>query len=176
MFNPSLNIIITSNRDSGKTMLLLEISRILKESGYKICFIGGTNGLEVKLLPTNYHNIYELTFFIKNEARWDMLMMESIKEITERDNYDYIIIDDIDYLTDDCISILESINISKISTCSNDTLSDFFRIRNTLVGSTNWELLNIKGKKVIKVNDDLVSLDDMVIILIRDEKIKSILK
>ena len=68
------------------------------------------------------------------------------KEITERDGYHFLVVDDIDYLSSDCINLLSAINVRKIATCLNDNLkkisdddSDFYNIEDK-VG------LNIKNE------------------------------
>ena len=42
MFDDNLNLIV-GGRKVGKTLFLLELAMILKSSGYKLCFIGGTD-------------------------------------------------------------------------------------------------------------------------------------
>lgn len=86
--------------------------------------------------------------------------IEVITEITESKNYSYIIVDDIDYLSNRCISELGKINVKKIVTCLTHNIDKL-----------------PKGSNIYKVEDIAIgNLKDYMTSLKRDKKINSILK
>lgn len=168
MFDKNFNIIV-GDRASGRTNLLIEISSALKSVGYKLCFIGGTTELKDSF---NNNKIYDISRFAKTDDHWDTLMMKSIKEITERDKYDYIIVDDLEYLTKNCLSVLDTISVRKIVTSLTDNIPDI-REKNL------YEIVfpeNKWGNIKLRINDGEISPSDIIKTLTRDKKIKSILK
>ena len=168
MFDKNFNIIV-GDRASGRTNLLIEISSALSSVGYKLCFIGGTTELKDSF---NNNKIYDIYRFAKTDDHWDTLMMESIKEITERDKYDFIIVDDLEYLTSRCLSVLKSISVKKIVTSLTGNIPD--------VGENNSFVItfpqNKWGSIKLETNGVEMSPSDIIKVLTRDKKIKSILK
>jgi hypothetical protein len=92
----------------GKTHLLWNISSYLESIGSKICFIGGTNEHEDDSM---FLRKFEFSFFRKDDKR----TFDLVSQLKE--SYDYIIIDDIDYINHDFIEILFKTNRTIICTC-----------------------------------------------------------
>jgi hypothetical protein len=96
---------------TGKTHLLWNLSSHLENLDKKICFIGGTNEHEDDSM---FLRKFEFSFFRKDDIRTFELVLQL------RNSYDYIIIDDIDYINDDYIQILFKSNKTIICACSKN--------------------------------------------------------
>jgi uncharacterized protein YqgQ len=164
MFSKGFNIII-GDRASSRTTFLFEMARLIRSFGYKTCYIGGTEEF-YEFANNSVNKIYDSAFFYKNDVR----LFQNIKEITERDNYEYIFIDDIDYISSDCVDILSSIRIKKIATCLTNHLPIFNQDINC------YEIKSDKNILLLKIGEELVKTKDIITTLSRDQKIKSILK
>ena len=81
--------------------------------------------------------------------------------MSEKRNYNFIIIDDIDYLSKSCIDLLSSIDTKKIVTCLSDNCKKLPKDSN---------FYNISDVS------DLSNIDEIVKKIIRDQKINSVLK
>jgi hypothetical protein len=168
MFSKNFNIII-GDRASSRTSFLFEMARLIKSFDKKICYIGGTDEF-FEFANNSVEKIYDSAFFYKNDVR----LFQNIKEITERDNYEYIFIDDIDYISGNCIDILSSIRVKKIATCLTDHLPiinqniNCYEIRNNYTDDRNLVTL--------KIGEDIIKTKDIINSISRDHKIKSILK
>lgn len=167
MFDKNFNI-ISGDRMSGRTRFLLNLSKDLDGSGIKLFFLGCVNEFSYPKTSLSQFNDYRL---IDSSNDYNNLRtIEVVKEITERDGYHFLIVDDIDYLSTDCINLLSTINVRKIVTCLNinsnkitDTDSDFYNIEDKIG-------LNIK-------NDDGVStIGGIIKNIVREQKINKILK
>lgn len=93
---------------TGRTYLLFKISNYLKSINKNLCFIGGTNENENETLILRN---FEYSFFNKSDKR----LFELVSQL--KDSYDYIIIDDIDYINHDFIEILFKTKKTIICTC-----------------------------------------------------------
>lgn len=93
---------------TGKTHLLWNISSYLETIGKKLCFISGTNEHEDDSM---FLRKFEFSFFRKDDKR----TFELVSQL--KDSYDYIIIDDIDYINHDFIEILFKTKKTIICTC-----------------------------------------------------------
>lgn len=168
MFNKNFNIIL-GDRASGRTFFLWEISKILKSFGHRICFIGCTGELR--------HDDAFLTHFdfcrILSQ-RDDLQTAEMIKEITERDKYDFIFIDDIDCTRKGVQKILKSINVRKISTCMEiPVLGEEF---NLLKIRTSYNDEAIESPTLIECKGNTLDIKGFLLSLTRELKINNVLK
>ena len=164
MFSKNFNIII-GDRASGRTTFLFELARLIKSFGKKTCYIGGTEEF-YEFANNSVDKIYDSAFFYKNDVR----LFQNIKEITERDEYEYIFIDDMDYISHNCMDILSSIRINKIATCLIGNLPIFNQDINC------YEIKSDKNILLLKIGEELVKTKDIITTLSRDQKIKSVLK
>ena len=164
MFSKNFNIII-GDRASGRTTFLFELARLIKSFGKKTCYIGGTEEF-YEFANNSVNKIYDSTFFYKNDVR----LFQNIKEITERDEYEYIFIDDMDYISHNCMDIISSIRVNKITTCLTDNLPIFNQDINC------YEIKSDKNILLLKIGEELVKTKDIITTLSRDQKIKSVLK
>ncbi len=156
MFNSNYNIIHNDSK-TGRTDFLIDISRSLNGLGLKLFFFGCTSELDIRNLT--FFNDFRITS--TNEDYNNLKLIDVIKEITETRNYDFIIVDDIDYLTVKSIDALSKIKVKKIVTCLTHNVSK-------LPNNSNFYFLGDKNEKE-RILDYIKSLT-------RDKKINSILK
>ena len=168
MFSKGFNIII-GDRASSRTTFLFEMARLIRSFGYKTCYIGGTEEF-YEFANNSVNKIYDSAFFYKNDVR----LFQNIKEITERDNYEYIFIDDIDYISSDCVDILSSIRVKKIATCLTNHLPIFNQDINCYDIRNNYS--DDKTLVTLKIGEDIIKTKDIIKSISRDQKIKSVLK
>lgn len=149
---------------SGKTTYLLDLSDNMVSNGLKVCFIGGSSELEESF---NLRKMVTIARFIKkfrtNSDLYNLKVLESLKEITHREKYDFIMIDDLDQISKKCIEFLKTINIKKIATCSennipilNESISKH-RILNHMIDgydSKNLSKLILRDKKIKHILND----------------------
>jgi len=167
MFDKNFNI-ISGERMSGRTRFLLNLSKDLDNIGIKLFFLGCVN--EFSYPKSSLSQFKEFRLLDTSNDYNNLKIIEVAKEITERDGYHFLVVDDIDYLSSDCINLLSAINVRKISTCLNDNLkkitdddSDFYNIEDK-VG------LNIKNGTSISTIGCIIKG------IVREQKINIILK
>jgi hypothetical protein len=93
---------------TGKTYFLWNLASHLNSLDKKMCFIGATNEHSDNSM---FLRIFEFSFFKKDDIKTFELVLEL------RNSYDYIIIDDIDYIKDEYIQILFKSKKTIICTC-----------------------------------------------------------
>jgi hypothetical protein len=167
MFEKNFNI-ISGERMSGRTRFLLNLSKDLDNIGIKLFFLGCVN--EFSYPKSSLSQFKEFRLLDTSNDYNNLKIIEVVKEITERDGYHFLVVDDIDYLSIDCINLLSAINVRKIATCLNDNLkkisdddSDFYNIEDK-VG------LNIKNGTSISTIGSIIKG------IVREQKINTILK
>jgi thymidine kinase len=166
MFDKNLNI-IHGDRISGRTQFLFTISKAFNEVGVKLFFLACTGDID---------NVHHMTVYDKNNSLSyyddyriintldeinNYKVIEVVKELSEKRKYNFIIVDDIDYLPKSCLDLLLSLDTIKISTCLSDNC-------NKLPKDSNFYNINDVS--------DLLDVTDMVKRIVRDQKINKILK
>jgi hypothetical protein len=143
---------------TGKTHFMWNLSSYLESLGKKICFIGGTNEHEDDSM---FLRTFEFSFFRKNDIRTFELALQL------RNSYDYIVIDNIDYINDDYIQILFKSKKTIICTCS----------KNRVYTKINYPHQNfyIKNDYIELPNGDEVTMNNLFKSLRREDKINLIL-
>lgn len=148
---------------SGRTTYLVGLSNLMVLGGLKVCFIGCSTELENS---PNLRNVANIVRFIRgfgiDRDEYNLKMLESIREISYRDKYDFILIDDFDQLSKKCIELLKSITIKKIVTCPMNGIP----ILNEPIST-----YRLSDNKI-----DEYDFTELSRLLIRDKKIKEILK
>jgi hypothetical protein len=143
---------------TGKTHFLWNLSSYLESLNKKICFIGGTNEHEDDSM---FLRKFEFSFFRKDDKRTFDLVSQL------RNSYDYIVIDDIDYINDDFIQILFKTNRTIICTC----------LQNRVYLNINYPHQNfyIKNGYIELPTGDEVTMDNLLKSLKREDKINLLL-
>lgn len=177
MFDKNFNIIL-GKRSSGKTYLLWEISSLFKSLGYKICFIGLSSEFDEGYSNHDFIKHFDLhRNLVDITGNNDIKMLELVKEIVERDSYDYIFIDDM-HLNERIHKLLSDIKVKKVCTSnifydeflSNDLEYDYYGINNIYDDESmqSLSIIEYNGLLVGKVEEFLISLS-------RDLKINNLL-
>lgn len=157
MFDTNFNI-IHGDRISGRTQFLFKISNAFKEVDFKLFFLGCTD-IDTK---DRFNDVFEDYRVINTfDEINNFKIIEVIKELSEKRKYNFIIIDDIDYLPKACIDLLSSIDTKKIVTCLSDNCKKLPKDSN---------FYNISDVS------DLSDIDEIIKKIIRDQKINSVLK
>ncbi len=137
MIENKINIII-GDRNIGRTnFLLFGISKILSESGYRVCFISGDGC--VSDIDNEYSHC-EYYFTNNNDVRL-------YKMINEKKDIDIILVDDIDYLVTMCMCELFK--------------SDKVIISNCLLATNIHKLPT--NSKIFKLNKTTIECDESII-------------
>ena len=168
MFDKNFNI-IHGDRITGRTQFIFSISKIFNEAGVKLFFLAcaGDNNVDSISHLTVYSKHDSLQFFddyriinsfdeINNQK-----IIEVIKELTGKKRYNFLIIDDIDYLPESCLDLLSSVDVIKIATCLTDNCNKI---------SEESNFYNISDIS------DLSDINDFVKGIIRNQKINSVLR
>ena len=158
MFDKNFNI-IHGDRISGRTEFLFNISKSFDEVGLKLFFLSCTGDIETKDRFNDIFEDYRIinTFDEPNNYK----VIEVVKELSEKRKYNFLIIDDVDYLPKSCIDLLSDIDTSKIVTCLSE----------------NCEKLP-EESNFYDINDvsDLSNVNDIIKGIIRNQKINKVLK
>lgn len=158
MFDTNFNI-IHGDRISGRTQFLFNISSDFREADVKLFFLGCAGNIDSKSKLLECFQDYRIinTFDEINNYK----IIEVIKELIEKKKYNFLIIDDIDYLSKSCIELLSTIDVKKIVTSLSDNCKKLPKESN---------LYNIDNVF------DLSKIDEVVKKIVRDKKINIILK
>jgi thymidine kinase len=140
---------------SGRTQFILTISRIFNESGVKLFFLACA-GDNIDSSPFDDYRIINTFDEVNNQK-----VIEVIKELTDKKKYNFLIIDDIDYLPKSCLDLLSNIDVIKIATCLTDNCKK-------LPEESNFYNINDVS--------DLSDINDFIKGIIRNQKINSVLK
>lgn len=179
MFNKNFNIIF-GERASGRTFFLWEISKILKTLGYKICFLGCTNEFNQE---DKFLSHFDFCRVLPRPN--DYPMIEMIKEITERDKYDFIFVDDFDLANKRSQEIIKSINVRKVCSCTEipvlplvpTTDSSYFKESFSLFKiRNNYDDSNLESRTLIEYKGNVSDIKGFLLSLSRELKINNVLK
>ncbi len=175
MFDKDINILY-GDRHSGRSQFLLEISQKLKSLGFKIVFIGCTS--EFKEMRNLLEN-FDYAVFLDSSIEFNnKKIIEVVKEKSEKGKYDFIIVDDIDYLSQECFDFISNINVSKIVSLLKMPKS---------IKNTHYSVYNIKTnyddselKHITTITDytskEEYTIPEIIKSLSREQKINTILK
>ena len=162
MIENKINIII-GNRNTGRTRFLFDMSKILTESGYRVCFIAGdgyVSNLDSKCSNCEYY------FTNNNDIRL-------YKMVNEKKDIDILLVDDIDYIPTICMEELFKSEKIIISSCLLFTHEhDFELIGHNL--PTSSKIFNL-NKTTIEVADDNIDRNKFLKQLQRDLKLNTLL-
>jgi len=167
MFEKNFNI-ISGERMSGRTRFILNLSKDLDNIGIKLFFLGCVN--EFSYSKSSLSQFKDFRLLDTSNDYNNLKMLEVIQEITERDSYHFLIVDDIDYLSSDCINLISKINIRKIATCLNNNLKK--------ITDDDSDFYNIEDKVGLNIKNDtgISTIGSIIKRIAREQKINTILK
>jgi hypothetical protein len=167
MFEKNFNI-ISGERMSGRTRFILNLSKDLDNIGIKLFFLGCVN--EFSYSKSSLSQFKDFRLLDTSNDYNNLKMLEVIQEITERDSYHFLIVDDIDYLSSDCINLISKINIRKIATCLNNNLKK--------ITDDDSDFYNIEDKVGLNIKNDtgISTIGSIIKGIVREQKINTILK
>lgn len=170
MFDKNFNVII-GDRSSHRTTFLIEVSRAIRSQGGKVLFLGGT--LEFEDFANNsISRIFDLALFFKGDLR----LIENLNEISQRDGYQFIFIDDVNYISKPAIDLLSKNPIKKVCTCLTDVIPNFGVDVNLYDIKNHYDDSNFTNSTFLKVNKQMINLKDIIKEIERDQKIENLLK
>jgi len=177
MFNDYFNV-INGDRASGKSIFLRELSRVLKKLNYKVCFIDtlGESNLSARRMTSKNSDIDLIKVLSESEYN-NKKTIQVVREITERDKYDFILIDDTDYLSKSIIDDIKNIRVKKIIACTvldNTGLNK----KDTYKICSIYNESKLKEGFLIEYHDksiNIENLEEFYTQSIRDEKLIKIL-
>ncbi len=171
MFDSSLNI-ITGDRTSGRSIFLLNLAENLQKSGSKVYFVCATNDLKENIRTLKDFVGYD--FFSSSESN-NLKIIEKVNELIKYNKFNFLLVDDIDYLSSGVIEALVNLPIKKIASSLFDNLclikEDFNEYK--LINEYNYDLL--KNIQTLTNNDNTYLVDDIFNSFSRNEKINTIL-
>ena len=167
MFDKNFNI-ISGDRMSGRTRFLLNLSKDLDNLGIKLFFLGCVN--EFSYPKTSLSQFKDYRLLETSNDYNNTKMIEVIKELLERDFYHFLVVDDIDYLSIDCINLISKINVRKIVTCLNENSKNII--------DSDSDFYNIEDKEDLNIKSDygVSTIGSIIKGIIREQKINKILK
>ena len=172
MFNADSNIIF-GDRMSGRSLLILDIAKSIAQLGYKVCYLNCVD-------DERFRNREELELFayyrkISSTDENNYLSCKVIEEVLNRDTkFNFLIIDDLDILSDRCIKILTDLRITKIFTCLDSNVDKFPK------DSQKFEIeRGIYDKRLIPTtlinNNNQIMVEDILKSIVREQKINTII-
>lgn len=158
MVNSTRNIIIGES-NVGRSTFLYRIANTLSECGYSVCLIDGDgSGIEYTLNSDIIH------FLNKNDVRL-------FKMINEIGYINIILIDDVGYLSNECLSEISKSQKNIISTCFNGSMPTQICASNYIMKSKIFKLT----KTTIEIDNNIIDRVEYLTQLKREIKLKSLL-
>ena len=149
MFDKDL-ILIQGERNTGKSIFLFEFAKYLTSIGSRICFVSCSDSLDYM------NKIFDTTKTLNSTPYNNEKTIQVINELVKGRRFDYLIVDDIDFLTKDCILELIKLPVKKLFTF------------------TEFVILN-KPKELDIETLQISSVSELLKEKIRDKKIKYLL-
>lgn len=168
MFDSELNI-IKGERMSGRTSLLVTIAKTLRSSGLKVYFLGATH--EMRDDRDLYEKFTFYDFFSSNQDN-NSKIIEKAKEIIEKEKVDFLILDDLDYLSENLIASISKISAKKIASCLNNSTFSIRFFSKPGINAKDYYLQKYDSSNFVIIDNEKYQIDDILISAIRDQKLK----
>lgn len=164
MFVSGFNLIL-GHKSFGRSKFLFSVAKIFQDLNYKTLFYGATD--EYNCSSFKYNSPFDLMLFYRFGDKRCRLT-ENILQMCSNGKFDYVFIDDIDYMSLSDIKILSNIStVPLICTC------DVSKIPEKINNFKHFEI--IKGDTLFFCYENQkIQLNDFYNIISRDEKINSI--
>lgn len=164
--------IIYGERGSGRSQFLIDISIALKAFGLKVFFIGATSEFsELRSVMKEFDS-----FDFLNSSEYNNLkIIEKATEIIDIKDYNLLIVDDVDYISDEVFNNIMNIKVRKIFTCLDINKHKFAENSKFLEITNEYIDEEKRRKSLLKTEGESYNNDDFIKMIIREQKINSIL-
>jgi hypothetical protein len=151
---------------------LIDISIALKEYGLKVFFIGATSEFsELRRIVKCFDSFY----FLNSSEYNNLKIIEKATEIIDIKEYNLLIVDDADYISDEVFNNIMNIKVRKIFTCLDINKNKFAENSKFLEITNEYIDEEKRRKSLLKTEGESYNNDDFIKMIIRDQKINSIL-
>jgi archaellum biogenesis ATPase FlaH len=173
MFDRDL-ILIQGERSSGKSIFAYEFAKYLTFNGYKICYISCSDSVDYM------NKIFDTTKTLNSTPYNNEKTIRLINELVRGKRFDYLVVDDIDFLTKDCILEIIKLPVKKLFTYTEFILIEKPKELDTepLKISSKYcdsELKNCWYLEKSDYSEKFVTIPELLKKKIRDKKINLIL-
>lgn len=172
MFDVDL-ILLKGDRGSGKSTFAYDFSKHIHSSGMKVCYVSCSDNID--FMDKHFDLVKSLTQTDYNNYK----IIQVINEIVTKEKFDYLIVDDIDFLTKKCIESLSNINVKKIFTFTEFVVIEMPRVLTRIepitITSSYKESVETFYLNSPSMNEEFKNVSDFLKEKLRDKKIKSIL-
>ena len=151
MFDKDL-VLIQGERNSGKSIFIYEFAKYFTSIGSRICFVSCSDSEDY------LGKIFYTTKSLNSTEYNNKKTIQVIDELIKRDKFDYLVVDDIDFLTKDCILELIKLPVKKLF-----TFTEFVILNKP-------KELDIEPLQISSVSELLKEIRDKKINLLLDEK------
>lgn len=174
MFDRDL-ILIKGERGSGKSTFTYNFSKYITSSGMKVCYVSCSD--DIKYMDKHFELVKSLTSQEYNNSK----TIQVINEIIVKEKIDYLIVDDIDFLTKNCIDSLLKIQVKKVF-----TFTEFIMIKmpeilakeETIKISSHYDDNNLVESYQLEsftINEHFTNISELLKNKLREKKINTIL-
>ena len=164
--------IIYGERGSGRSQFLIDISIALKEYGLKVFFIGATSEFSELRRIVKCFDSFD---FLNSSDYNNLKIIEKATEIIDIKEYNLLIVDDVDYISDEVFNNIMNIKVRKIFTCLDINKHKFAENSKFLEITNEYIDEEKRRKSLLKTEGESYNNDDFIKMIIREQKINSIL-
>lgn len=172
MFDSDL-ILLKGDRESGKSTFAFDFSKYIHSSGMKVCYVRCSEN--INYMDKHFDLVKSLTQTDYNNDK----TIQVINEIVTKEKFDYLIVDDIDFLTKKCIESLSKINVKKVFTFTEfiviEMPSVLRKVEPIIMTSTYNESVRTFYLQSSNINEEFRNVSDFLKEKIRDKKLNTIL-
>ena len=159
MFDTNL-ILLKGDRGSGKSTFAFDFSKYTYSSGMKVCYVSCSDN--ISYMDKHFDLVKSLTSSEYNKEK-----------------FDYLVVDDIDFLTKKCIVSLSKINVKKVFTFTEFIVIEMpgvlSKVEPIIITSSYNESVETFYLQSSNINEEFKNVSDFLKEKIRDKKLNTIL-
>ena len=172
MFGTNL-ILLKGDRGSGKSTFAFDFSKYTYSSGMKVCYVSCSDN--ISYMDKHFDLVKSLTSSEYNNDK----TIQVINEIVTKEKFDYLVVDDIDFLTKKCIVSLSKINVKKVFTFTEFIVIEMpgvlSKVEPIIITSSYNESVETFYLQSSNINEEFKNVSDFLKEKIRDKKLNTIL-
>lgn len=162
-------IIFHGDRNTGRSSLLFTLANICKFNGEIAFFFGATDEFNSE---STIVSPFSRKFFYRHR---DTRLIKNIFQIAEKENCQYVFIDDIDFLSVEDLKIINESKVKKIATCLTGKIPKITTYKSYELSSV-YDDATFKEEKYLSSDGSTIPISIFFKTFERDKKINSILK